>query len=102
MEKTLEILIIPKEEKKREFQQSLKDLSIVLARSCSEFTFNELETENSISIIAKWETADQMNLCTNSREFRILAGAIKSLCDKTSILLNDKHLGNQISTLNSL
>ena len=66
------------------------------------FEINESGDALSFFLILQWESEVQMHQALNSDEFKILSGAINSLCEKTIIRLNDKEVGNHISRLKTI
>lgn len=100
--KKLEVVVGPKPHNLKEFKQSLNSLSESLQSYCSSLRVDESADDLAVTIIAQWETLDQMRQALRSEEFRILSGAISALCDKTNIRLDDKEISNHISKLNSL
>ena len=102
MKKILELIVAPKSSKKKEFNQSLNDLTRALESSCSKLKIDGLEESSTISVLMEWETEDQMHRTIKCKEFTILSGAITALCEKIEIRLNDKLVGNHISILANL
>ena len=99
MKKILELIIEPNSRKRKEFSQTLSNLARTLQSSCSSLQIDESEDSPTINIIVKWETAAEMHRTLKGDEFVILSGAITALCEKTTIRLNDKLVGNHISML---
>jgi len=99
VKKILELIIEPNSRKRKEFSQSLSNLSVTLQNSCSSLQVKESEDSPTINIIVKWETAPDMHRTLKGDEFVILSGAITALCENTIIRLNDKLVGNHISML---
>ena len=102
MNKKLELIVLPNSRKRKEFKQSLDNLTENLRKYCSSLKIDESEDDHVVTIIAHWETVDQMRQALMSEEFCILSGAIGALCDKTKIRLDDKQRGNHISMLSGL
>lgn len=102
MTRTLEMIILPNLQKKKEFNQTMESLSWILRRSCSSLTMEESEEPYTITMVIKWETEDQMRQTLKSDEFGILSGAIFSLCKTDYIRLDDKPLSSHITKLNTL
>ena len=102
MMKKLQMIVMPKPHNLKEFKQSLNSLSESLQSYCSSLRIDESEDDLTVTIIAQWETLDQMRQALRSEEFRILSGAVNALCEKTVVWLDDKQVGNHISKLNSL
>ena len=101
MEK-LELVIFLKPGKSKEFNQSLLDISRKLQEHSSSFIIDELEDALSFSIIAEWDNGANMHQVLDSEDFKILSGAINSLCKKTIIRLNNRQVSNHISNLKSI
>jgi hypothetical protein len=98
----LELVISLYPGKTKEFKQSLLGISKKLQEYGSSFIINESDDALSFHILVQWETSEQMHLALKREEFKILSGAIKTLCAKKIIRLDDKQLGNQFSHLNSI
>ena len=97
MKKILELIIEPNSRKRKEFSQTLSKLAETL--QSSSLQINDSEDSPTINIIVRWETAAEMHRALKGDEFAILSGAIAALCEKTTIRLNDKLVGNHISML---
>ena len=102
MKKKLEVIVLPKPHNRKEFKQSLNFLTEGLQNYCSSLKTNESEDGLTFTILARWDTTDQMRKALRSEEFLILSGAITALCEKISIRLNDKTVGDHVSKLKSL
>jgi hypothetical protein len=100
--KKLELVVSLNPGKSNEFKQSLQNLSKKLQDNSSSFIINESDDTLSFSILVRWETNAQMQQALRSEEYKILSGAINSLCNKTIVRLDDKRVGNHISNLNSI
>jgi hypothetical protein len=100
--KKLELVVLLNRSKRKEFKQSLQFLKDKIADFSTSFDIDELEDALSFSLLVQWETDVQMNKALQSDEFKILSGAINSLCEKTIIRLDDKQVGNHISNLASI
>ena len=98
----LELVISLSRNKRTEFKQSLENLKEKIEALSTGFEINESEDALSFSLILLWESELQMHRALNSDEFKILSGAINSLCEKTIIRLNDKGVGNHISRLKTI
>lgn len=63
-----------------------------------------IESDDGVTftLLAQWETLNQMRQAIRSEECSILSGAITALCEKTVIWLDDIEVGNHISILTSL
>ena len=73
-----------------------------LQNYCSSLMIDESKDGFTFTILARWETLDQMRQALRSKEFGILSGAIFTLCKITSIEFDDKQVYNDISKLNTL
>ena len=93
----LEIALLVKSTKRIEFEQTLDNLSEKLKKHCVSIKITDAFL--SYSILAQWKTEVEMFEALKEDEFKILSGAIKALCEKSTIRLNDKLVGNHISTL---
>ena len=100
--KKLELVVSLKRSKSKEFKQSLQILKDKIEEHSTSFDIDELEDALSFSLLVQWETEVQMRQELQSDEFKILSGAINSLCEKTIIRLDNKQVGNHISNLNSI
>ena len=100
--KKLELVVSLKRSKSKEFKQSLEILKDKIEEHSTSFDIDELDDALSLSLLVHWETAVQMRQELQSDEFKILSGAINSLCEKTIIRLDDKQVGNHISNLTSI
>ena len=98
----LKIALWVKSTKLLEFKQTLDHLSEKLQKHCFSLKFTETNNLQSHTIIGEWETEDQMQRSFKSKEFIILSGAITALCEKSTIYLNNKLVGNQISILTNI
>ena len=102
MIKKLEVIVFPKPHNLKEFKQSLNSLRENLQKHCSSLLIDELEDGNEFIISAQWDSTDHMRQALSSEEFLVLSGAIRILCEKTAIWLDDKQVGNHISKLTKL
>ncbi len=98
----LELTILVKSQKHKEFKQTLVDLSNKLQKPCASLKIVESDNILSFSLVAQWKTTDHMREAFKTNEFKILFGAIEALCEKIKILFDDKLIGNHISCLNTL
>ena len=99
MMKILEITVLPKPHNRKEFRQTLENLSENLHQYCSSLKIDELGEGVTFNILVKCKTASQMHNTLMSDEFTILTGAISTLSEKTIIKLDGKELGINISEL---
>ena len=102
MKKKLELTIELNSRKKLEFRQTLECLSEILLNDCSDLNIQESQDGDIFILLIQWESANQMRQALRTKEFSILAGAIKSLAKSTAIRFDDKDIGNDISKLMSL
>ena len=100
--KKLELVVSLNRSKSKEFKQSLQILKDKIEEHSTSFDIDELEDALSISLLVQWQTDEQMRQELQSDEFKILSGAINSLCEKTIIRIDDTLIGNHISKLKSL
>ena len=100
--KKLELVVSLKRSKSKEFKQSLQILKDKIEEHSTSFDIDELEDALSFSLLVQWETDVQMRQELQSDEFKILSGAINSLCEKTIIRLDDILIGNHISRIKDL
>jgi hypothetical protein len=85
-----------------EFKQTLDHLIEKLQKDCSLLKIKETNNLQSYTIIMTWETEDQMHRAMISNAFKILSGAITALVEKCTIHLNNKLVGNHMSTIANL
>ena len=102
MKKKLEIIVSPSSRKRLEFKQSLDCLAGTMQNYCSKLEIIESDDGVTFTLLAQWETLNQMRQAIRSEECSILSGAITTLCEKTVIRLDDKEVGNHISKLTTL
>ena len=95
----LEIALEVKSTKHLEFKQTLSDLSEKLQKRCASLKITDSDNFLSYSFLAQWETFIQMQEALKTDEFAILSGTLTALCEKTTIRLNNKLVGNHISML---
>ena len=98
----LDTALLVKSTKRLEFKQTLYDLSKNLQKYCTKLEITESDNSLSYSILAQWKTEVEMFEALKTDEFKILSGAIRALCEKSTIRLNDKLVGNNISMLANL
>ena len=102
MKKKLELIVLLNSRKRKEFSQSLDNLSKNLQNYCSSLIIDESGDGVTFNILVQWETVGQMRKALMSEEFRILSGAINALSEKTITRLDDKQVGIHISKLKTL
>ncbi|MDB9961175.1 hypothetical protein OAD62_03685 [Oceanihabitans sp.] len=95
----LKIALRVKTSKLLEFKQTLDHLIETLQKDCSILKIKETNNLQSYTIIMAWETEDQMHRAMISNAFSILSGAITALVEKSTIHLNNKLVGNHMSTI---
>ena len=100
--KKLELITFLKKGKSKELKLTLQDLEKILQIYSTSIFIDELEESSCFSIIIRWESVVQMQRALKMIEFKILSGAINSLCEKTIIRLDDVLIGNHISKLKDL
>ena len=98
----LELVVSLNRSKSKEFKQSLQILKDKIEEHSTSFDIDESEDALSFSLIVQWETDVQMRQELQNDEFKILSGAINSLCEKTIIRLDDVLIGNHISRIKDL
>ncbi len=98
----LKIALWVKPAKLLEFKQTLDHLSEKLEKHCTSLKIKETNNLQSYTIIGEWEMEDKMHRTFKSKEFTILSGAIIALCEKSTIHINDKLVGNHISKLTNI
>jgi hypothetical protein len=88
----LEINIFPMQHKRRELSQSLE----LIKRDLQKQSFTIVVLEENDKFIIKTESASENKFITllHSKEFHILSGAIKVLCEKSEIVIQ-KYNNNQ-------
>jgi len=102
MMKKLEMIVLPKPHNLKEFKQSLNSLRENLQKHCSSLLIDESKDGDEFIISAQWDSTDNMRQALKSEEFLILSGAIRTLCEKTVIWLDDKQQSNHVSILSEL
>lgn len=100
--KKLELVVSLNRSKSKEFKQSLQILKDKIEEHSTSFDIDESEDALSFSLLVQWETDVQMRQELQNDEFKILSGAINSLCEKTIIRLDDVLIGNHISRIKDL
>jgi len=96
MIKKLEVIVEPKPHKRKEFSQSLNNLTENLKKHCSSLIIDESGDGVTFNILVQWETEDQMRKALKSEEFLILSGAVNALSEKSIIRLNAKKVSNKL------
>ena len=74
----------------------MTSLSESLQRHCSSLKIDESEDGLTFTILARWDTTDQMRRALRREEFLVLSGAILALSEKSICRLNDKQVGNNL------
>jgi hypothetical protein len=85
----LKITVQPKSIKYLEFKQTLDAIKNDLQKYCTHLTV--AEKENAFTIIADAKTNKQFSTIINAKEFIILSGAIKMLCEKSEIIIKQNN-----------
>ena len=98
----LDTALLVKSTKRLEFKQTLYDLSKNLQKYCTKLEITASDNFLSYSILVQWKTEVEMFEALKTDEFKILSGAIKALCEKPTIRLNDKLVDNHISILEDI
>ena len=83
----LEIFVQPKSNKYLEFTQSVNSMTENLLLLCPGMLI--IEKEKNFSFISEMNSPAQLNEILNSKELSILSGAIKTLCEKSEITIQD-------------
>ncbi|MBK9332640.1 MAG: hypothetical protein IPM96_09650 [Ignavibacteria bacterium] len=76
------------ENKKSEFFQVIESLKTLIEDYCKDFEL-KIEKDNSVNISITFEDKVDLEENFNNKEFNILKGSIRSLCDKVEITIND-------------
>ncbi len=87
----LEITVQPKTIKYLEFSQSLESMKPNLEKLCDSLLITE--EDSTFSIIAKMKTIQQLTNTLRSNELAILSGAIKTLGEKSEVIIHG--IGNK-------
>jgi len=98
----LKVALWVKSPKLLELKQTLDHLSEKLQKHCFSLKITKTSNLQSHTIIVEWETENQMRRTFKSNEFKILSGAITALCEKSTVHLNNKLVGNHISMLTKI
>ena len=96
----LEIRVIPKDIKRVEFSQSLTSLRDDLQRCCPNLEINE-ESET-FCLNAELKSEDQLNEVLDSKEFCILSGAIRTLGEKSEIIIEGINYKKRVTDLSEI
>jgi hypothetical protein len=98
MKRTLDLIVWPKLRKDLEFRQTLDCLSAKLQEYCSSLRI-ESQIGGHYNLFAEWQNSEQMHHMLQSKEFKILAGAIMALCKKSKIRLDGEPFKHDIVKL---
>ena len=98
MKRTIEIMVWPKLRKDLEFRQTLDSLSVKIQDYCSTLRI-ESQNEGHYILCAEWHNSEQMRQMLQSKEFKILAGAVMVLCQKSEIRLDGEPFKQEIAQL---
>ena len=90
------MIVEPKPHNRKEFSQSIQNLSENLLKHCSSLKIDESGDGVTFNILAQWETEHQMRKALKSEEFLILSGAINALSEKSIFRFNDKKVSNKL------
>ena len=96
MKKKLELIVKPKSHNRKEFRQTLYNLTENLKKHCSNLIIDESRDGIEFIVLAEWNSTDQMRKALRSEEFLILSGAVNALTEKTIIRHNDKQVSNNL------
>jgi hypothetical protein len=98
MKRTIEIMVWPKLRKDLEFSQTLDCLSVKFQDYCSTLRIESQNGGNYI-LYAEFQNSEQMQHMLQSKEFKILAGAVMALCQKSEIRLDREPFKQEIAKL---
>lgn len=76
------------ETKKSEFFQVMESLGPIVKSYCKDFEI-KIEKDNSLKIRITFEDKVDLEKNYNNKEFNILKGSIRSLCDKVEFKINN-------------
>jgi hypothetical protein len=74
--------------KKAEFFQAMEPLKKLVKDYCKDFKV-EVEEDNNLNILITFKNKGDVKEYFNNKEFNILKGSIKSLCNNVNIKLNE-------------
>ncbi len=93
----LEIIVRPKSEKCLEFSQTLEFIKPDLEQICT--LIQIIEEDNKYSINMNVDSVQELTNILHSKELSILSGAIRTLCEKSEIVIHGighKRKGNDL------
>ena len=76
------------EKKKSEFYQTMESLKSLVKKYCNEFE-TQVDLENNLVIRITFNSKEEMENNFSNKEFNILKGTLRSLCDNISYNIND-------------
>ena len=76
------------EKKKVEFYQTMESLKMLVKNYCNEFEL-DVSPDNNLTIKIAFDNMDVLKSNFQNKEFNILKGSLRSLCDNISIKIND-------------
>ena len=76
------------EKKKAEFYQTMESLKSLVKKYCNEFE-TQVDLENNLVIRITFNSKEEMENNFSNKEFNILKGTLRSLCDNISYNIND-------------
>ncbi|MFK5856865.1 MAG: hypothetical protein QM503_12105 [Bacteroidota bacterium] len=82
----LEVIVQPRSVKYLEFSQSLKSMKPNLQQLCDSVIITE--KDSTFSIVAEMKTPEQLSKFLRTKEFAILSGAIKTLGEKSEVIIH--------------
>ena len=82
----LEITVLPKSSKYLEFSQSMESIKSDLEQLCK--TFQIIEEDKAFRIILGADSIRDFTVILHSKELSILSGAIRTLAEKSKIIIH--------------
>ena len=76
------------EKKKSEFYQTMESLKSLVKKYCNEFE-TQVDLENNLVIRITFNSKEEIENNFSNKEFNILKGTLRSLCDNISYNIND-------------
>ena len=76
------------EKKIGEFYQTMESLKSLVKKYCNEFE-TQVDLENNLVIRITFNSKEEMENNFSNKEFNILKGTLRSLCDNISYNIND-------------
>jgi len=93
----LEVIIQLKREKLLEFSQSLISIKPALEMLCSSLQI--VEVENTFTILMGMESVQKLTTALYTKEFGVLSGAIKTLAERSDIVMHGIGKKKRVSDL---